>query len=65
MRKRILYSTLVLLLSIIAFEQVSAQQLPIYSQYWMNKFLLNPAVAGHEGYTSVNLTVREQWVGLA
>ena len=30
----------------------------------MNSFLLNPAVAGHEGYTAVNLTVREQWVGL-
>ena len=44
--------------------QAKAQQLPIYSQYWMNKFLLNPAIAGHEGYTAVNLTVREQWVGL-
>ncbi|MBN1599307.1 MAG: type IX secretion system membrane protein PorP/SprF [Bacteroidales bacterium] len=41
-----------------------AQQFPIYSQYMMNGFLLNPAVAGHEGYTSVNLTVREQWLGL-
>ncbi len=41
-----------------------AQQFPIYSQYMMNAFLLNPAVAGHEGYTAVNLTVREQWVGL-
>lgn len=41
-----------------------AQQLPIYSQYMMNSFLLNPAVAGHEGYTAINLTAREQWVGL-
>ena len=30
----------------------------------MNSYLLNPAVAGHEGYTSLNLTVREQWIGL-
>lgn len=30
----------------------------------MNKFLLNPAVAGHEGYTSINLTARKQWAGL-
>ena len=42
----------------------SAQQFPIYSQYMMNSFLLNPAVAGHEGYTAANLTVREQWLGL-
>jgi type IX secretion system PorP/SprF family membrane protein len=39
------------------------QQLPLYSQYLYNKFLLNPAVAGSDGYTSVNLTAREQWVG--
>ena len=42
-----------------------AQQLPQYSQYMMNKFLINPAVAGSEGYTAFNLTVREQWIGLA
>jgi type IX secretion system PorP/SprF family membrane protein len=30
----------------------------------MNSYLLNPAVAGNEGYTSLNLTVREQWLGL-
>lgn len=42
----------------------TAQQFPIYSQYMMNGFLLNPAIAGHEGYTAVNMTVRQQWVGL-
>ncbi len=42
---------------------VSGQQLPIYSQYLYNKFLINPAVAGSDGYTSWNLTAREQWVG--
>jgi type IX secretion system PorP/SprF family membrane protein len=39
------------------------QQLPLYSQYLYNKFLINPAVAGSDGYTSINLTAREQWVG--
>jgi type IX secretion system PorP/SprF family membrane protein len=39
------------------------QQLPIYSQYLYNKFLINPAVAGSDGYTSFNITAREQWVG--
>lgn len=42
-----------------------AQQVPMYSQYIMNGFLINPSFAGIDGYTSVNLTVREQWVGLA
>lgn len=39
------------------------QQLPLYSQYLYNKFLINPAVAGSDGYTNVSLTAREQWVG--
>jgi type IX secretion system PorP/SprF family membrane protein len=48
----------------IAMEQISsAQQLPLYSQYLYNKFLINPAHAGSDGYTSFNLTAREQWVG--
>ncbi len=42
-----------------------AQQVPLYSQYIMNGFLVNPSIAGRDGYTTVNLTVREQWVGMA
>ncbi len=40
-----------------------SQQMPLYSQYLMNGYLLNPAIAGHDGYTSFNLTAREQWLG--
>jgi type IX secretion system PorP/SprF family membrane protein len=42
---------------------LNGQQLPLYSQYNYNKFLINPAVAGSDGFTSFNLTAREQWVG--
>jgi len=28
-----------------------------------NGFLLNPAMAGYDGYTSFNITTRKQWVG--
>jgi len=42
----------------------SPQQVPLYSQYMLNGFLLNPAIAGSEGYTAVNLTAREQWIGM-
>ena len=47
------------------FGTTPAQQVPMYSQYIMNGFLINPSFAGRDGYTSINLTVREQWVGLA
>jgi type IX secretion system PorP/SprF family membrane protein len=52
-----------ILLLIIPGNIIFAQQLPLFSQYLYNKFLINPAVAGSEGYTSFNLTAREQWVG--
>jgi type IX secretion system PorP/SprF family membrane protein len=55
-------ATIILLLFLV-LTRVDAQQLPIYSQYLYNKFLINPAVAGSDGYTSVNLTAREQWIG--
>ncbi|MBN1115765.1 MAG: type IX secretion system membrane protein PorP/SprF [Bacteroidales bacterium] len=59
MHKRII---LILIFTVISVAARS-QQFPIYTQYWTNKFLLNPAVAGHEGYTAVNMTARKQWAG--
>jgi type IX secretion system PorP/SprF family membrane protein len=47
------------------FGAAFAQQVPMYSQYMMNGFLVNPSFAGRDGYTTVNLTVREQWVGMS
>jgi type IX secretion system PorP/SprF family membrane protein len=40
------------------------QQEPLFSQYMFNTFLINPAAAGSEGFTSFNLTGREQWLGI-
>jgi len=55
----------IIIILIVYWQISSAQQLPIYSQYLYNKFLLNPAHAGSDGYTSINLTAREQWIGYA
>ncbi|MGF7077807.1 type IX secretion system PorP/SprF family membrane protein [Mucilaginibacter sp. UYCu711] len=41
-----------------------AQQLPQYTQYVFNNYLLNPAVTGIENYTDVKLGYRSQWTGL-
>lgn len=45
--------------------KVKAQQQPLYSQYMLDAYLVNPAVAGAEGVTSFNLTARKQWAGYA
>lgn len=52
-----------ILLFLLIGKIADSQQLPLYSQYLYNKFLINPAVAGSDGYTSINLTAREQWLG--
>jgi type IX secretion system PorP/SprF family membrane protein len=43
---------------------ISGQQFPMYSQYMMHGFLLNPSYAGSDYYTTFGLTVREQWLSL-
>ena len=40
-----------------------AQQMPLYSQYVMNAYMINPAITGSDGYTSFNITGRQQWLG--
>lgn len=57
--KRIIYIILICSLAV----PLKGQQLPLYSQYLYNKYLINPAVAGSDGYTSISLTAREQWLG--
>jgi type IX secretion system PorP/SprF family membrane protein len=59
--KKLIYVLFFVMIGQITF----GQQLPLYSQYLYNKFLINPAVAGSDGYTSLNLTARKQWVGLS
>ncbi len=52
------------LVFIALFSITKAQQLPLYSQYMMNGFLLNPAMAGSVDYVPVRLTARQQWTGI-
>ncbi len=49
---------------LMVMPSLRAQQFPLYSQYMMNGFLLNPSYAGSDYYTTFGLTVREQWVNL-
>lgn len=57
-------SILFLVLLILVVVQVKAQQLPQYSNYMINNFAMNPAVAGSNSYFEGISTNRYQWVGL-
>ena len=41
-----------------------AQQLPMYSQYLTNDFILNPAIAGTKPYFPIQINSRSQWSSL-
>lgn len=43
---------------------VQAQQLPHYSMYMQNDFVLNPAIAGKNLYIEGKSTTRYQWIGI-
>lgn len=43
---------------------VQAQQRAMYSQYMMNKFLINPAYAGENDFFEASTNFRHQWVGI-
>jgi type IX secretion system PorP/SprF family membrane protein len=62
--KKLLTITPIILFLNIAFRS-EAQQLPRFSQYYFNEFLINPAIAGYDGRTIVNLSARKQWIGFS
>lgn len=43
---------------------VTAQQDPLFTQYMFNKLVVNPAYAGSQGMTTIELLDRYQWAGI-
>ncbi|TDI65829.1 MAG: type IX secretion system membrane protein PorP/SprF [Bacteroidetes bacterium] len=42
----------------------NAQQTPIYSQFFLNPYVYNPAFAGQDGRSVAFLSYRKQWIGI-
>ncbi|HIA36437.1 MAG TPA: type IX secretion system membrane protein PorP/SprF [Flavobacteriales bacterium] len=63
MEKLIKQIFIFVLLSILLFE-AKAQQLPQYSQYLINEYVLNPAIGGTKAYYETKSNHRFQWVGI-
>ncbi|MEV4887382.1 type IX secretion system membrane protein, PorP/SprF family [Chitinophaga ginsengisegetis] len=59
MKNIVLTGLLVLLVHV-----THAQQQPHYTQYIMNPFIINPALAGIENYWDLRFSHRHQWVGM-
>lgn len=61
--KRILKTTITLI-AVGVSTIISAQQIPLYGQYYFNRFLYNPALTGESGRTEAYLQGRRQWTAL-
>jgi len=53
----------VIFLALPWMDVLHSQQMPLYSDYVMNGFILNPAVAGSDGFTTIGLSARDHMVG--
>lgn len=58
--KKLLYIAFFVLLA----QGVLGQQLPHFSQYFMNEYVVNPAIAGRDNVFDVRTSQRHQWVGI-
>jgi len=54
---------LIISLLMLSTESSYSQQSQPYTQYLFNRFILNPASCGADGYTSIGLVTKNQWVG--
>lgn len=52
------------LFTICSVWQVNAQQLPQYSQYMLNDFIINPAITGSKDHFRAISNNRYQWLGI-
>lgn len=56
---------IIALLCVASFGVASAQQLPLFSQYYFNSFIYNPAHTGQNAGTTLGLVARKQFTGLS
>jgi type IX secretion system PorP/SprF family membrane protein len=54
----------ILIIAICFSGMLKAQQLPQITQYMINNYAINPAVAGMDDYYQVKTTIRNQWIGI-
>ena len=57
-------SVCIIFVIILCSNVSSAQKIPLYTQYFTNPYIYNPAYAGLEGRSVFTLTHRRQWVGI-
>lgn len=57
------YNLIFTALLVFVLADLHAQENALYSQFTLNKYIFNPAVAGSENATMIRMAAYEQWVG--
>ncbi len=52
------------LISVMCNKSLLSQQMPQYTQYLMNSYVINPATAGSKPFFEGKINHREQWLGI-
>ena len=55
---------LTILIVTLSSVSIIGQDIPIFTHYYANPYIYNPAYAGIEGRPTVSLTHRQQWIGI-
>ena len=55
--------TLFILIIFLLGFSVFAQQQPLFTQYYVNDMIINPAVSGSKSYNPLTIQTRQQWLG--
>ena len=56
---------ILLYLTVFTGLNISAQQIPLNSLYIYNLYQVNPSVVGKDEGAEINMSHRQQWVGLS
>jgi type IX secretion system PorP/SprF family membrane protein len=64
MKRKISYKIVLLFCLLSYFQGGFGQQLPLYTQYIFNSFVINPALAGTHNYYQIRTNTRVQWAGI-
>lgn len=52
-----------LIFMMLSFTMTFAQQEPMFTQYYNNDMIINPAISGSKSYNPLTLQARQQWLG--
>lgn len=58
------FNLLILIFVIFFSLAAKSQEIPVYNQFFLNPYIINPAYAGYENQTVIYFSHRQQWAGI-